>query len=424
VSEQPVTRVDAAEPQWATAWPPAEGAERARTLFRDRLDHEPDGVWSAPGRVNLIGEHTDYNGGLCLPTALPHRTYVALSVRDDDRVLLTSAQADGGALWEGRTDRLGPGDLQGFPAYTGGVAWALAHDGVLPAVPAFEAAVDACVPFGSGLSSSASLSTAVAVALDDAAGESVGASDAGRVRLVEACVRAENDVAGAPTGGLDQSAALRSAEGHALLLDFRPGLSAEESARRVPFDLAAAGLELLVIDTRAPHENADGQYAQRRATCEAAAATLGVATLRDVTPDGLDAALAALPDDVARRRVRHVVTEVQRVERFVALLESPEGLATHADELGALFVASHRSLRDDYEVSCAELDVAVDTALTAGAVGARMTGGGFGGSAIAIVPAGTEQDVARAVVRAFAERGFAAPQFLTAEPSGPAHREA
>jgi galactokinase len=143
-----------------------------------------------------------------------------------------------------------------------------------------------------------------------------------------------------------------------------------------------------------------------------------------VSPDGLEAALTILDDDVARRRVRHVVTEVERVERFVALLESPEGLAAHAAELGELFVASHGSLRDDYEVSCPELDVAVDTALAAGALGARMTGGGFGGSAIAIVPAGTEQDVARAVVRAFAERGFAEPQFLTAEPSGPAHREA
>jgi len=420
---EPHTTAPTVRPAWATAWTPAEGAERARALFRDRVGHEPAGVWSAPGRVNLIGEHTDYNGGLCLPTALPHRTYVALSVRDDDRVTLTSAQAEDGAVWEGRTDRLGPGDVSGFPAYTGGVAWALHHDGVLPRVPAFEAAVDACVPFGSGLSSSASLSTAVAVALDDAAGDGVGATDAGRVRLVEACVRAENDVAGAPTGGLDQSAALRSAEGHALLLDFRPGLSAAESARRVPFDLAAAGLELLVIDTRAPHENADGQYAQRRAMCETAAETLGVATLRDVTPGGLDAALTALPDDVVRRRVRHVVTEVERVEQFVALLESPEGLAAHARELGALFVASHRSLRDDYEVSCRELDVAVETALAAGALGARMTGGGFGGSAIAIVPAGREEEVARAVVRAFAERGFAEPQFLTAEPSGPAHRE-
>ena len=420
---EPHTVESPRQPTWAPAWAPAEGAARARALFVDRFGHEPAGVWSAPGRVNLIGEHTDYNGGLCLPTALPHRTYVALSVSDDDRVRLASAQSDGGAVWEGRADEVGPGDVTGFPAYTAGVAWALDHDGVLPRVPGFDAAVDACVPFGSGLSSSASLSTAVAVALDDAAGDGVGATDAGRVRLVEACVRAENDVAGAPTGGLDQSAALRSAEGHALLLDFRPGLSPADSARRVPFDLKAAGLELLVIDTRAPHTNADGQYARRRATCEAAAATLGVQTLRDVSPDGLDAALTILSDDVARRRVRHVVTEVARVERFVALLESPEGLAARANDLGDLFVASHRSLRDDYEVSCPELDVAVETALAAGALGARMTGGGFGGSAIAIVPAGTEDDVAGAVVRAFAEHGFAEPQFLTAEPSGPAHRE-
>jgi galactokinase len=274
------------------------------------------------------------------------------------------------------------------------------------------------VPFGAGLSSSASLESAVAVALDELLGLGLATTDAGRTRLVDACVRTENEVAGAPTGRLDQSASLRSHEGSAVLLDFRPGLSAQESAEIVPCDLAAAGLGLLVIDTRAPHQHTDGQYAERRATCEAAARLLGVETLRDVAAADLGAALDRLPDDVSRRRVRHVVTEDARVERFVELLRA--GLHENADELGLLLDASHASLRDDYEVSCAELDVAVDAAVGAGAHGARMTGGGFGGSAVALVAAGQEQVVAAAVAGAFAERGFTAPGFLAAVPSAPA----
>ncbi|HLS73868.1 MAG TPA: galactokinase [Actinomycetaceae bacterium] len=375
------------------------------------------GVWAAPGRVNLIGEHTDYNAGLCLPIALPHRTFVAVRPRADRTVRLVSAQEDG--VVELDLDGVGPvgsaGEVSGWPAYVVGVAWALVADGLIAAdrTTGFDIAVDSCVPYGAGLSSSAALESAVAIALDDLWELGLATSDAGRARLAAACIRAENEIAGAPTGGMDQSASLRARAGHALLLDF-----GDDSAHHVPFDLAAARLELLVIDTRAPHQLVDGQYAERRASCEAAARELGLGSLREVTE--LPAALESLADPVVRRRVRHVVTENARVARFAELLQAgpPEG--ERLAELGQLVNASHASMRDDYEISCPELDLAVDTAIAAGAHGARMTGGGFGGSAIAIVPAESAASVAGAVDAAFRTAGFAEPAFLLAPASGAA----
>ena len=395
------------------AWSRDEGAERVRTLFAATFDEAPDGVWSAPGRVNLIGEHTDYNGGLCLPIALPHRTFVALRARDDETIRLVSAQ-EASAVVTVSLDDVAPGTVPGWAAYVAGVAWSLRQAGLV--VHGFDAAVDSCVPYGAGLSSSAALESAFAVALVGAFGLDVALDDAGRARLAAACVRAENEIAGAPTGGMDQAASLRCSEGNALLLDCLDG-----SVEQEPFDLAAHGLALLVVDTRAEHQLADGQYGARRATCEAAAESLGVATLREVADRGdLAAALATLADgtaagDVAVRRVRHVVTEIGRVREFVDLLRDgrPEAVGPAMD-------ASHASLRDDYEVTVRELDLTVETARAAGALGARMTGGGFGGSAIALVHAGTEETVAAAVAAAFASEGLRAPEFLLALPSAPA----
>jgi galactokinase len=418
-------------PRWIPAWTVDDGAERARAAFAARfgVDGDAPAVWSAPGRVNLIGEHTDYNGGLCLPIALPHRTYLALrpAPGGSDVVRMASAQEAATGLAGTRLADVGPGAVHGWSAYVLGVAWALRQRGALPApidgltVGGFDAVVDSCVPYGAGLSSSAALEASVAVALDATfglglAGTAEQPDDAGRATLAAACVRAENEIAGAPTGGMDQSAALRARAGHALLLDCLDG-----SVRQVPFDLAAHGLDLLVIDTRAAHALVDGQYAARRATCEAAAARLGVGTLREVDVARLDAALAALRDDggpdadIAVRRVRHVVTEISRVEEFVALLD-----AGRMREIGPLMDASHTSLRDDYEVSCRELDLAVVTARSAGALGARMTGGGFGGSAIALVDADDVDRVAERVAAAFESHGLTAPAFLLAPPSAPA----
>jgi galactokinase len=406
------------EPQWLEAWPVEEGARRVDELFTSSFEGSPEGVWSAPGRVNLIGEHTDYNAGLCLPTALPHRTFIALRPREDDRVRLVSAQAEG--VWEANLSEIAPG-TGGWGAYVAGVAWALAEAG--HKVGGFDAAVDSCVPFGAGLSSSAALEASVAVALDAVAGLGLAASDAGRTELVDATRRAENEIAGAPTGGLDQSASLRCREGHALLLDFRPGLSALESGVPVPFDLETAGLTLLVVDTKAEHSHVDGEYGARRAACEQAAKLLGLDSLREIAPAlggmGIDRALAELEphdaDGILRRRVRHVVSETDRTARFANLVR--EGRAA---DVGPFMLASHVSLRDDYEVSCRELDLVVDTAMAAGALGARMTGGGFGGSAIALVNRADVDTVAQAVANAFAEAGLTAPAFLLAPPSAPA----
>ena len=400
--------------EWIDAWTQDEGARRAAATFRERFGTEPDGVWSAPGRVNVVGEHTDYNGGLCLPIALPHRTYVALRSRRDDDGLpagttrLTSAQEEAAGLVELDLADVAPGTVDGWAGYAVGVAWALQQAG--HPVTGFDAAVDSCVPYGAGLSSSAALECAVAVALDERHGLGLGGHDEGRAVLATACIRAENDIAGAPTGGMDQSASLRCRAGHALLLDTRDG-----SVRHIPFDLSAHGLALLVIDTRAEHQLVDGQYAARRSTCEDAARTLGVATLREV--GDLEAALAALDDDVMRRRVRHVVTDIARVELVEQLLDDDR-----VEEVGAVLTTAHASLRDDYEVSCSELDLAVDTAIVAGALGGRMVGGGFGGSAIALVRTADVVVVAEAVTRAFADAGLHAPAFLVATAEGPAAR--
>jgi galactokinase len=392
--------------QWSTAWQIDDGCEQATSLLRTRIDAAPDTVASAPGRVNLIGEHTDYNAGLCLPLVLPHRTYVALRVRDDDIVRLISAQ-EPDSPWHGELGTVGPGTVDGWAGYAVGVAWALREAG--QPLGGFDAAIDSCVPVGAGLSSSAALEAAMVLALDGAFGLGLTSSEDGGSALVAACIRAENEIAGAPTGGMDQVAALRSKPGHALLLDFRSG-----ARRDVPFDPAGAGLALLVIDTRARHSLGDGQYGERRAACARAAEFLGIASLREVTD--LDAALAALPDETSpdgtlRRRVRHVVTEMARVEAAVAALDRADFAA-----LGSLFDASHASLRDDYQVSCRELDLAVAAAREAGALGARMTGGGFGGSAIALVPAADVDRITTAVGAAFDDGGSRAPMFLDATP--------
>ena len=270
------------------------------------------------------------------------------------------------------------------------------------------------VPVGSGLSSSAALECAVGAAASDLFGLHLLEGDGAGPRLAADCRRAENVIAQAPTGGMDQSASLLCRSEHALLLDCR-----DWQTRHVPFDLGAHGLALLVTDTKAEHANVDGQYGDRRMACEAAADRLEVASLREVHLDGLDAALARLSGAVMRQRVRHVVTETHRVERAVEALRHED-----FDGLGRLFTASHTSLRDDYEVSCAELDTAVDAALRSGALGARMTGGGFGGSAIALVRARDVDVVGTAIAAAFAERGFTAPVSFAAVASASAHRDA
>lgn len=366
----------------------------------------PQGVWSAPGRLNLIGEHVDYNDGLVLPIALPQRTWVALLARDDGRIRLASRQLPD--RYEMPLAEVRPGAPSGWGAYPAGVLALLARAGY--PVTGADVLVSSEVPVGAGLSSSAALEAAVGAAASEAFGLGLLADDASRSELAELCRRAENEIAGAPTGGMDQAAALRSRAGHALLLDCRDG-----SVRHIPFDPSGHGLELMVIDTRAKHELVDGQYGERRASCEQAARLLGVPALRDVPIQALPDALAQLPDERLRRRTEHVVTEIDRVRQAVEALEDDDFV-----RLGKLFTASHASLRDRFEVSCPELDAAVDVSLAGGALGSRMTGGGFGGSAIALVPVGLSESVSSAIEAHFSAQRWARPQIFTVTAAGPA----
>ncbi len=361
------------------------------------------GVWSAPGRVNLIGEHTDYNGGFALPLALPQRTRVEAVTRVEPVVTARTSRGGEPVRFDVRTE---PGEVSGWGAYVAGVVWALRSAG--HTLPGVDLRIDSDVPEGAGLSSSAALECAVAVALAGLAD-----LDLDRTALALLGQRAENEYVGAPTGAMDQLAAMHGRDGHVLLLDCR-SLTVEP----VPCDLEAAGLVLLVIDTRAPHRHADGEYAARRRACEDAAAELGVHSLRDVQDTDHAAVLGAIPDEITRRRVRHVLTENDRVLDTVALLRSGRPA-----EIGPLLTASHASLRYDYEVSSAELDVAVDAALSAGALGARMTGGGFGGSAIALIDDHRVEDVSAAVRDAFAACDLTEPVLFTALPSAGAGSE-
>lgn len=378
---------------------------RVRAALED-LTGSPDAVVArAPGRVNLMGEHTDYNGGLVLPVALPHATWAAASRRDDGRVRIRSRQQPGDDF-ESDLDGCGPGGPQGWAGYAAGVLWALRERGV--DVPGVDLAVDSSVPVGAGLSSSAALECAAGAAVLALLDREVAGADA--ALLVEAATAAEGEVVGAPTGGMDQAVSVHAEAGSALLVDFTSG-----DHRGVPLPLEELGLVLLVTDTRVSHELVDGGYAERRADCEEAARLLGVGTLREASPEQAE----SLEDERLRRRARHVVTEVQRVEQTVAALEADDRSA-----LGRLFLASHVSMRDDFEISCPELDAAVETAVEAGAVGARMTGGGFGGSSVALVPVERVQAVARALDARFVLEGFRPPHHLVATPSQGAARVA
>jgi galactokinase len=357
----------------------------------------------APGRVNLIGEHTDYNAGFVLPFAIERGCTARVERRTDGLVAVSSAQ-------RAEPVRVALADLRpgttGWAGYLLGVVWALLGRGV--DVPGLAITVDSDVPVGAGLSSSAALACSVALAVDGLLALELSSDD-----LLAVTRSAENDFVGAPTGGMDQLAALRCTAGYALFCDMRT-LATEQ----VPLELA--GHTLLVVDTRAEHRHADGKYRRRRAGCERAARELGVAALRDVEPTQLPDALARLDDGELRRYTRHVVTENARVLAAVAALRAGD-----VGALGPLLTASHVSMRDDFRITGPELDLAADTLLAAGALGARLTGGGFGGCVIALLPTSDVDAVtgaAESVRRAFCERGFAEPAAFAARPSPGAHR--
>jgi len=336
-------------------------------------------TWAAPGRVNLIGEHTDYNEGWVLPVALEQSCRATVTLAD--RAGFASTQGDLGRV------------------YAEGVVAAFGAEGY--DVPPLKIEVSSEVPIGAGLSSSAALECSIALAVDDLLGLTLS-----RTTLVRIAQRAENDFVGVPSGILDPSASLLCEPGHALLLDCRNGET--EPVRFAPH---AHGLSLFVIDTRVRHDLADGQYTRRHEECAAAAAALGLRSLRDARVPNLD----RLTDPVLRARARHVVTENARVHEVVAALRTGAWA-----RVGRAFIESHLSMRDDFEVSCPELDLAVEVAVRAGAIGARMTGGGFGGSAIALVPTGLE--LAAVVEKAFVDRGYTRPVVRTVRAGGSARR--
>jgi galactokinase len=378
-------------------------AARAAASFFTAYGAEPDGLWAAPGRVNLIGEHTDYNDGFVLPFALPQRTVAAAARAERDWTICSDF--DGQPVTFGPAEVTEPGTVEGWAGYVAGIVWALRDAGF--DVPPARIAFASDVPVGAGVSSSAALESAALTALIDLGGLELPVAQ--RPGLAQ---RAENVYVGAPTGILDQSASIRCTAGRALFLDCR-SLEVDQ----IPFDLAAEGLAILVINSNAPHQHVDGEYGARRKSCEAAAQILGVPALRDVPADGLEHTLRRIDDEVIRRRARHIVTENQRVLDTVEHLRSGR-----IREIGPLLTASHASMRHDFEITVPEVDTAVEAALMAGAYGARMTGGGFGGCVLALIDADQAALTGAAVESAYAKKGFVAPTSWVATPGPGATR--
>jgi len=385
----------------------------ALALLGEMTDAAPLGVWSAPGRVNLIGEHTDYNDGFVLPFAIDARTAVAVTPRGDGVLRVRSSFDDSEASvpiaeLDALFETSAPTSVPEWTTYPLGVAWALRRAAGDTATPVgLDLAIASVVPVGAGLSSSAAIECAVAVALRDLWGSGLSATDLAQIGRA-----AENDAVGAPTGIMDQTASMLGEADAAVFLDCRT-----LDTQIVPLGLAPAGLEVLVIDTLVAHAHSTGGYRERRASCEQGAAEMHVASLRDLSIDDLGRA-ASVMDETTFRRVRHVVTENSRVIETVRLLRERGPQA-----IGELLLASHASMRDDFEISVPELDTAVEAAMSGGAIGARMTGGGFGGAAIALVPRDRLDTVTDAVTASFAASGFRAPRVFTVQPSDGAHRD-
>jgi galactokinase len=381
------------------------GGSKAAAIagFIKHFGSEPNGVWSAPGRVNLIGEHTDYNEGFVLPFAIDRRTYAAIASRGDGIARVASGFTD--EVVEIPVDEISKDSVSGWSGYPLGVAWALIQAGAKPS--GFDLYVESDVPVGAGLSSSAAIECSVAMGLNDIWGANLDPS-----ALAKIGQRAENEIVGAPTGIMDQTASLFGSVDHVVFLDCRSLVS-----EAIPLGLQQNSLEIVVMDTKVAHRLVDGGYAARRAACEEGAKQMGVSSLRDLSVDDLSRAQSLL-DPLVYKRTRHVVTENARVLETVELLKSSGPKA-----IGDLLYASHESMRDDFEISIDELDCTVETAMKVGAVGARMTGGGFGGAAIALIHSSKVAELKVAVSEEFEARGFAKPELFSVLADAGAKRE-
>lgn len=390
-----------------------ETGDDAQTLhaqFAEVFGYPPSATVRAPGRVNLIGEHTDYNGGLVLPIAIDRAVTITIGRRGGESIRIASNHRDEAGqrlAGEFRASDLAPGSHTGWLSHPAGVVFEIGRT-TGEKITGVDLLIDSTVPVGAGLSSSHALEVGVLIALEHTFGLEL--SDIEKVLLTQ---RAENDFVGAPTGIVDQAASIMAEAGHALFLDCR-----DLTTRQIPFELEGHGLGLMVIDTRVSHSHSESGYGDRRRTCEEAASVLGVTSLRELRDD--DERVAAAPASGIRpgilteeqsRRVRHVLTENTRVRSAVECLKHDDFIG-----LGRHLLASHESLSRDYEVSCPELDTAVEAAMGAGALGARMTGGGFGGSAIALVDLAGQEAVGEAVTAAFAAQGYRAPDIFVVGP--------
>ena len=371
--------------------------------FIKHFGTEPTGVWSAPGRVNLIGEHTDYNEGFVLPFAIDRRTYAAVSLRTDGIARVASGFTS--EVAEIPVEKISKDSVSGWSGYPLGVAWALMQAGAKPS--GFNLFVESDVPVGAGLSSSAAIECSVAMALNDLWG-----ANQDRSALAKIGQKAENEIVGAPTGIMDQTASLFGVIDHVVFLDCRSLV-----AEAIPLGLQQNSLEIVVMDTKVSHRLVDGGYAARRAACEEGTKQMGVSSLRDLKVSDLTKAESLL-EPLVYKRVRHVVTENARVLETVEFLKSSGPQA-----IGPLLYASHESMRDDFEISIDELDCAVETAMQVGAVGARMTGGGFGGAAIALIHSSKVAQLKSAVSEAFETRGFARPELFSVKADSGARHE-
>jgi galactokinase len=371
--------------------------------FLTRFGSTPEGVWSAPGRVNLIGEHTDYNEGFVLPFAINRRTFAALSLRNDGVARVASSFTD--EVVEIEITKISNQSVTGWSSYPLGVAWALTQAGARP--QGFDLFVDSNVPVGAGLSSSAAIECSVALGLND-----LWMAELEKSALAKIGQRAENEIVGAPTGIMDQTTSLFGVIDHAVFLDCRSLVT-----EAIPLGLKQNSLEIVVIDTKVSHRLVDGGYAARRAACETGCLELGAASLRSVDVSDLKRAEQLL-DPLVFKRVRHVVTENARVLEAVQLLKESGPL-----KIGSQLYSSHESMRDDFEISIDELDSAVEVAMSSGAIGARMTGGGFGGAAIALIESRKIDGLRTSLSEEFEARGYVAPEVFSVLADEGARRE-
>jgi galactokinase len=356
-----------------------------------RRYHAVPRIFRAPGRVNLIGEHTDYNDGFVMPVAIDYCTLAAAAPRRDRKVVAHSLTL--GATGDFDLDLVQPSGT--WLDYVAGTAWALQARGAR--LTGANLLFASSVPIGAGLSSSAALEVSAALALLAVSGAVVPT-----LEIARACQRAENETVGVGSGIMDQFVSCHARAGHALLLDCR---SLAHEALPLP-----PGVALVIANTMARHELADGEYNRRRADCEAACRALSIPALRDITPAQLLLRADELTDRV-RRRARHVVEENERVLQAAQALREAD-----CRRLGQLMYASHRSLATDYEVSCQELDIMVQLAASIeGVWGARMTGGGFGGATVNLVATEAVPQFCRALAQRYCDRTGIEPAIYVTE---------